>query len=458
MDTKYNHKLVAHIANTSIFGIVSSNIIGILLVNYMLLSIVATSHIIFWSVLSIIVLFIRLFTTHRILNTDDDSYDTFYLRITVLLLFINALIYAYITYCAIAYQADISDAFIIAILIISLVAGSVSTLSSVFPLFATFAITSFGFLILNFAFLELKSSYILLILFFIFSIFFTVSTYKVSLLLEKHILLEEEHLISKNNLAKLNQTLEQRIEKEIEKNTQHLQILQQQSKMAQMEEVLGAIAHQWRQPLNVISTGIQNLKYDYQDGYLNEEKFVKDFIDKQKKTINSMSQTIDDFRNFFRVGTVQKTFNIKKSIESVLNIVSAQLKEQNINILLEGDGFEFYGLENEYQQVILDIISNAKDEFIGNKIKNPIIHIIIKDNSISIEDNAGGIQKESIERIFEPYYTTKEQGKGTGMGLYMSKMMIEDNMGGKLSVQNFINGAKFIITFNNSLTKEENNE
>ncbi len=153
--------------------------------------------------------------------------------------------------------------------------------------------------------------------------------------------------------------LKHAIDKALEENTKQLQLLQQQSKMAQMGEMIGAIAHQWRQPLNVISTGIQNLKYDYKEGYLNDEKFVGEFIDKQKETIRFMSKTIDDFRNFFRVDKEKKAFNIKEATKSVVDMLSSQLKDKHINISIKGDEFEYYGLENEYKQVVLNIINNA---------------------------------------------------------------------------------------------------
>ena len=161
-----------------------------------------------------------------------------------------------------------------------------------------------------------------------------------------------------------------------------------------------------------------------------------------------MSKTIDDFRNFFRVEKEKENFSVKTTIKDTLSMQSAQLKNYNIAIDIVGDDFEVNGYQSEFQQVILNLLNNAKDALLENKIQNPTINIILKDNSISMKDNAGGISKEIIDRIFEPYFTTKEQGKGTGMGLYMSKMIIEDSMGAKLSVFNVNNGAVFIINYN----------
>ena len=248
-------------------------------------------------------------------------------------------------------------------------------------------------------------------------------------------------------IKKLNQTLEERVKDEVAKNREKDTHILNQSRLVQMGEMIGSIAHQWRQPLNEVSTGIQNLKYDYREDLLKDESYVKDFISKNKKTISFMSQTIDDFRNFFSVNKDKKSFDILEATQSVINMQSALLSNKGIKISLGGESFELLGFKSEYQQVILIIINNAKDALVENKIKDPIINIVIKKNKVTIEDNAGGISKKIINRIFEPYFTTKEQGKGTGIGLYMSKMIIEDNMGGILSVRNKNKGARFCISF-----------
>ena len=158
-----------------------------------------------------------------------------------------------------------------------------------------------------------------------------------------------------------------------------------------------------------------------------------------------MSKTIDDFRNFFRIDKEKRKFFIKKSIEEVLSIQNAQLKNHNIIVTLEGEEFTFKGFKTEFQQVIINLISNAKDAFVENKIKEPKINIELRAHSIYIQDNAGGIPEDIIERIFEPYFTTKGQGEGTGMGLYMSKMIIEDNMHSKIKAFNKDNGTLMSI-------------
>jgi len=267
---------------------------------------------------------------------------------------------------------------------------------------------------------------------------------------------KQEYIISFLDITALNNMnilLEQKISNAIEENRAKDKILQEQAKLASMGEMIGAIAHQWRQPLNELNINIQNLDDDFEDGLINET-FIDQFINNNRRVILFMSKTIDDFRNFFRIEKINEKFSIKNSIELTGSIQSAQLKHHNIHLSILGDDFIIDGFKTEFQQVILNIINNAKDALLENQINNGKIEILLLSDTqntnkrILIRDNAGGIPEEIIDRIFEPYFTTKEQGKGTGIGLYMSKMIIESNMGGHISVHNTDEGAEFTIRFN----------
>ncbi|MCK5111219.1 MAG: HAMP domain-containing histidine kinase, partial [Arcobacteraceae bacterium] len=201
---------------------------------------------------------------------------------------------------------------------------------------------------------------------------------------------------------------------------------------------------QWRQPLNALNVNIENLEFDYEDGVIDKE-FLDKFINKQTKILHFMSNTIDDFRNFFRVDKEKISFSIKKAIQDNVNIQISELNKYGIAINIQGEDFIIDGFQNEFLQVIMNLISNAKDAIVETKQKDGQIDISLMENKVTVTDNGGGIPSDIIERIFEPYYTTKEQGKGTGMGLYMSKMIIEDNMGGKIGVSNVDGGASFTI-------------
>ncbi|GAB6044842.1 hypothetical protein JCM11957_04400 [Caminibacter profundus] len=264
--------------------------------------------------------------------------------------------------------------------------------------------------------------------------------------------LEKEVETKTKELQEINKNLQKIVEEKLKELRKKDKALVQQSKLAAMGEMIGAIAHQWRQPLNALAINIQLLEDLQEEGKL-DKKTLKEFIEKNMQTIQFMSNTIDDFRSFFRKDKEKVEFDIKEAIEKTLNLQKAQLKNYNIEVLAELKPIKIKGYKNEFMQVILNIISNAKDAIeekrkkIGNfqgkiKIKTR------KDNDkifIEIEDNGGGIPKEIKERIFEPYFTTKEEGKGTGMGLYMVKEIIE-RMNGKIEIENTSKGAKFIIT------------
>lgn len=221
-------------------------------------------------------------------------------------------------------------------------------------------------------------------------------------------------------------------------------MLLRQSKLAAMGEMIGAIAHQWRQPLNALNIHIENLEDDYEDEMI-DEAYIESFITDQTETIQFMSKTIDNFRNFFRIDKGKEIFSVKKAIESIFSIQSAQLNTYNIFFDIHGEDFNINGFNNEFQQVILNIVSNAKDSILNNQIKNGNISVSLQKGMIKIKDNGGGIPEDVINRVFEPYFTTKDQGDGTGMGLYMSKMIIEDNMNGIIMASNVDDGAKFVI-------------
>ncbi len=253
------------------------------------------------------------------------------------------------------------------------------------------------------------------------------------------------HKTSKE-LKKLNLSLNDKIKKAVAENEKHIKILENQSKLASMGEMIGAIAHQWRQPLNAIAINIQNLEDDYEEGLINK-KFLENFINKNMNIIRFMSQTIDSFRNFYRTNEKREKFSAEKTINTIKNLEYAQLTNHNIELEITGNDFIIYGNKGDFKQVLLNIINNAKDAIEEKNITNGKIKIILKNHKIVIKDNGGGIPKENIERIFEPYFTTKEAGKGTGMGLYISKMIIENKMNGKLRVVSNKNGASFIIEF-----------
>lgn len=214
------------------------------------------------------------------------------------------------------------------------------------------------------------------------------------------------------------------------------QLLIHQSKLASMGEMLGNIAHQWRQPLTRLSYTFMNIEHSEQ------QKERSQLVHEGTQQLEFMSQTIDDFTNFYAPSKAKENFSLCDELENVLELID----HANIAIKVEiKEETMLFNYKNEFKQVLLNLLVNAKDILATRKIYNPRIAITIEKNSISIEDNAGGIKLENIEKIFEPYFSTKEEG--LGIGLYMSKLIIEKNMGGKLRVENSRYGALFRIVF-----------
>ncbi len=241
------------------------------------------------------------------------------------------------------------------------------------------------------------------------------------------------------------------------KLTQKEKLLIQQSKMAQMGEMLENIAHQWRQPLSMITTSASGIKAQQEYGVLTND-ILNNSLDNIVEAAKHLSNTIDDFRNFYKDDKVKKVFALKGAVESSLNLLSSKFKNQNIIVSIHIENIEISGYENELIQVFINILNNAKDELIKLTEQKRVIlisSIQTEDKvTISFQDNAGGVKEGTLAHIFDNHFTTKEEEDGTGIGLYMSKLII-DNMDGEIEASNekfyFENkeymGARFKIVF-----------
>ncbi len=250
-------------------------------------------------------------------------------------------------------------------------------------------------------------------------------------------------------LEEQNKELEKLVDIEVAKNRQKDKIMFQQSKMASMGQMLNNIAHQWRQPLMEISSLFIPIQAKLDFDLELDKKELKESILKLNDITKYMSNTIEDFRSFFASNKEKESFKISEQINASLNIISTSLKENNIMLdIIVRKNPTLLGYKNEYTQVLINIINNAKEILVQRKIKHPKIIITIsetiKDVIITIEDNAGGVKVKPIEDIFNPFFTYEKVG-GTGIGLFMSKLIIENNMNGKLEVENTKNGALFKI-------------
>jgi signal transduction histidine kinase len=250
-------------------------------------------------------------------------------------------------------------------------------------------------------------------------------------------------------LESLNENLSLKVKQGIEEAKQKDRKILEQAKLARIGSMISMIAHQWRQPLSQLSGILMELETTTRFKKVDND-YILNAIDKSDKMIEFMSNTIDDFRNFYKPDKKKENFYVSDACKKAINIIDATLENLGINLILDiKEDKKIFGYPTEFSQVILNIISNAKDVLIEKNIKNPKIEIHIETKGILsiiiIKDNAGGIEEKNLELVFDPYYSTKDSSKGTGLGLYISKLIIERNMGGELSVSNDSEGAVFKI-------------
>ena len=244
-----------------------------------------------------------------------------------------------------------------------------------------------------------------------------------------------------SQLLELNKTLELRVQEEVGKNEEKQKIMFWQSRLASLGQMLANVAHQWRQPLTQLNLNIYNMKKSSQK---DEKDEVIRFYNESKNVIQNMSSTIDDFTNFFKPNKEKKYFDLKQCMKEAIGILEQLILEEQISITIDCGDITLLGIPNELSQVIINIIQNSKDAFYDNKIVEK--KILIKSKTIKqfaiieIQDNAGGVENEILDKVFEPYFTTKHSSSGTGLGLFMSKMICEQGFNGIINLINHDDG------------------
>jgi len=396
---------------------------------------------------------------YKSLENDSAEVIQKYLKKYLIFIFINSFLWGLSTVLAVIYGSQV-QIFMIMTLVFGMITGSMSTLTPIFHAVFIFVLNILGMFIFSLVLIRTDEIYYFVAFFLIVYIFVAIpAAYRIHLSMSNSIIKNEE-------IEMLNSELELKVTKAIQEREKREKILQQQTKLAQMGEMISMIAHQWRQPLGAISSSIISIQTKKESGIYDfkkeqDRKTYFDFTDVKFKNVHDcvqiLSTTIDDFRNFFKPDKEKEQVHLSLPIQRALTIVQSSMNFKNIELVISynnNDTILIY--QNEMMQVILNILKNAEDNFIEKKTKDAKITIttelIDNEYKIFISDNGGGIKESIIPHIFEPYFSTKNEKNGTGLGLYMSKVMIEEHHNGQLNVVNTVDGVCFEIL----LQKETN--
>lgn len=370
-------------------------------------------------------------------------------RINTLLMFLGGVNWGVGSFLCVLY-APTPNEYIILALLVGMAAGSISTLNPLFRVYVAYNLPMMLLLIFSFLYIGDQFHSFIALMLGIFTTIVILASWDMHVTLKRNIELRELYAKAQEELKQINSSLEERIQQEVEQNRAKDQQMLEQSRLAQMGEMLSMIAHQWRQPLSAITatTGSITLHLAL------EEKCNPELIEESVEKINTYTQylstTISDFRNFFKPDKEMSLTTLEEVVSDSLSIIGSSLESHGIEL---GRKVETASMvltyPNELKQVVLNILKNAQDIFVEKRIETPKIMMHIQQFEemveLSIHDNAGGVKPEHLKQIFDPYFTTKHQSDGTGLGLYMSKMIVEDHCKGTLEVANVDDGACFYL-------------
>ena len=258
-------------------------------------------------------------------------------------------------------------------------------------------------------------------------------------------LMQEEQL----QREEMNLTLELRVLEEVERSREKDKLMLQQSRFVAMGEMIGNIAHQWRQPLNKLGIVLQQLQMEQEKGVLTD-RMMAERVESGMELLLGLSRTIDDFRHFFRQEMAEAPFSLSGAVSKTVSFFEASCADHDIKVSIEGESERIYhGHVNQFCQALLNILNNAKDALVETGTAQPAIVVQLRDEELrsvlTVRDNAGGIEPAIIGKIFDPYFTTKAKGNRTGIGLFMAKTIIDQNMQGRIFARNLEGGAEFRI-------------
>ncbi len=464
---QYHPELISLYNSGVLTGAIVGNVITPILFVVVLYTFIPQELLVLWFTFSVAVAIFRILIAKR--YTENSHYDRF-LKLTSISTAFSGTIWGTSTILTYLYAPQEYLSFVI-LLILGLISATITTLTPIYKTYLYYVLFSILPLIIIFFMQSGMLNIGTALLIVIFTVFILVGGYKNYKKLYEVIVLKDqlkglnenlENEVKKRTLELeiLNHSLEDKVKDEISKNRDKDQQLLQQSRMAQMGEMISMIAHQWRQPLGAIAASSIDLKMKMAFASFDLEKkegqeACANYFDEQltniEEYVQSLTTTIDDFRNFYKPNKEKKVITINEPIKKSLSIIEAASKANGVHITTNYESQKVLALfDSELMQVFLNIIKNAQDNFLENNTPDATIMISTKDIKKGIQvqicDNGGGIPEDILEKIFDPYFSTKDEKNGTGLGLYMSKTIIEEHHTGELSVENRKDGACFILS------------
>ncbi len=378
-----------------------------------------------------------------------------FLRNHTLLIFMGGVVWGVCGALSVVYAPSPYE-YVMVVLLVAMSAGSIATLNAIYRTYLAFNVPLFLILVGALLFTGTITHILIAIILMIFTYVVIQASWDMYHGLKRSIELKHLYHYAQEELKELNENLEDVISEKVAENRQKDQQMIEQSRLAQMGEMISMIAHQWRQPLSAITatTGAMTLHLHLEELSVDE---MQENINKINTYTQYLSATITDFRNFFKPDKEKSLISMNDVVHGSLQIIGSSLEAQNIILesSLESEQ-KFKSYPNELKQVVLNILKNAQDVLLEKEVPNGRIFIKAETQEgnfkLSIYDNAGGISEEHLPYVFDSYFTTKEKRDGTGLGLYMSKMIVEDHCKGTLDVENTDDGACFTLTIPRELS------
>jgi len=562
LNTNYKVENVQIILENSLLAAIAANLLAPILLAYLTQNVIATPELFSWLLIHIIVFFVRVSLiqkTKTLLKQNNSKYKM-YFQFLLAMVFFSPLLYTYLIWVSMFNAIEPTRIFLIAVVIVTISAGAISTLIAIFEVYVIFILISMVSLISAVLSQGEEMFYILASILTLFSVIIIKAGHKQALLIKnlngikktfetiyetssdgivliknrrfidcnstvlrmfefhskeefllthvsqfmpkyqadgsssmrkmlefldtameddiatfewqfqkrsgeifwvdfvlKKVLIDDEEILhgvyrditKKKELEmqkdRFQELLKQQVAVEVGKNRDKDKVMFHQSRLAQMGEMMSMIAHQWRQPLTAISAASGYISLRAKSNKLESEKILK-LSEKITGFSQHLSDTIDDFRNFFKENKLPEESSFEEIVRETQSIIDSSLESKNIQLVVDvKERCNFVSFKNELKQVLLNLLKNAEDVLLEKRVQNPTITLTIEGMSLSVADNAGGIDASYADKIFEPYFSTKIKKDGTGLGLYMSKTIVEEHCGGKLEFHNAEEGAVFTI-------------